>query len=143
MLLFRVAISIIEKRGPAHGVSIAREVAAFVAETGEIDVFDGRTLCWMSYEVRGDDDAPLLIFLGLFLFLHVIQLRASLFTSMLPHYCSRKMSHRTPWKMPHRAPCNIPRGPLTSYRTPFIIPQGTPRKIPHGTPWEYTTRNPL
>ncbi|CAN0371489.1 unnamed protein product, partial [Hapterophycus canaliculatus] len=37
-------------RGPTQGVSFSREVAAFVGSTGEIDIFDGRTLCWTSYK---------------------------------------------------------------------------------------------
>ncbi|CAN0152531.1 unnamed protein product, partial [Ectocarpus sp. 12 AP-2014] len=40
-------------RGPTQGVSFSREVAAFVGATGKIDVFDGRTLCWISYEADG------------------------------------------------------------------------------------------
>eukprot|EP00903_Cladosiphon_okamuranus_P013103 g12222.t1 len=39
--------------GPTQGVSLSREVAAFVGATGKIDVFDGRTLCWMSFEAEG------------------------------------------------------------------------------------------
>eukprot|EP00752_Nemacystus_decipiens_P013002 g11503.t2 len=39
--------------GPTQGVSLSREVAAFVGATGKIDVFDGRTLCWVSYEAEG------------------------------------------------------------------------------------------
>ncbi len=59
-------------RGATQGVSLSREVAAFIAASGKMDIFDGRSLCWMSYQVRDSVPPRLLPMLPPLPRLHVV-----------------------------------------------------------------------